>query len=289
MLLNKIKTTILLSLLTGAFILMGNLLGGSIGIKIAFLISIFININLYFFSEKIALKAYGAQPLDPVKFSIIHKTVEELASTMNLPKPKLWIISASYPNAFATGRNPKNSSIALTTTIIDLLDSEELRGVLAHELSHIQNRDILIATMAATIATAISYASSMIRNMLFWRSFGYSSNNRHNNNYFGLLISAMVMPIVAVILQLAISRSREYLADESGAHASKQPLALASALRKLELHSIQERSHHTAPTAFSSLFIVNPMFGKKVTTLFSSHPPTKKRIERLESFYKKHY
>jgi len=288
MLFNWIKTFVLLFGLSLLVLFLGHLFGGYEGVRIAFVIAIIMNIIAYFFSEKIVLRMYKAKKLDPTQYGWIYDTVEELAKTMDIPMPKLWIIHSPMANAFATGRNPKHASVAITSGIINLLDKNELRGVLAHELSHVKNRDILIATIAATIATTISYASSMLRYAAYRCCTGPRSSNGRSNPVLMLLVS-MLMPIAALLMQLSISRSREYLADESGGKYSKDPLALASALEKLHsqasstspgISSIGKES--TAP-----LFIVHPFSKKGMLTLFSTHPPVGKRIEHLRNLYEK--
>jgi len=286
MFINRVKTFLLLIGLSAILILLGNLCCGALGMQIALAFSLFMNILAYFYSDKIVLKLYKAKPMDAEQYGWIYAVTEELTGKMNIPMPKLWIIHAPMANAFATGRSPANASVAVTTGIIDTLDQDELRGVIAHELAHVKNRDILIATIAATIATAISYIASMLRYSLFW-----GSNRRRNGSPLLILLMAIVMPIAAIIIQLAISRSREYLADETGAKYSQDPLALASALEKL--HST---SRYTAPKEQSagkestaSLFIVHPFSGKNVSNLFSTHPPINKRIERLKKMYEKKY
>ena len=284
---NKFKTILMLGVLTGVLLFVGGIFGGNTGIQIACIIALLMNGITYFFSDKIVLSLYGAQALDHAEHPHIVGMIEELSSTMNLPMPKLWIIRTPAANAFATGRNPRNGSIAITTGILNILEPHELRGVLAHEMSHIYNRDILIGTMAATLATAIGYLAHMAQNAFFWGSFNGNSNRKHSDNLIGLFLVAIFMPIAATILQLSISRSREYLADETGAHACHDPLALASALRKLHNHvkyaNFDAVSQKQASTA--SLFIVHPFTSNGFLELFSTHPPLEKRIERLQRMY----
>jgi len=289
MLFNKLKTFILLFALSILLLLLGNFFGGVYGLQIALVIALLFNLIAYFFSDKIVLSMYGAQPLDSEQYSWIYNSVQNLANEMNIPMPKLWLINSQMANAFATGRNPHNASVAITSGIITILEEHELRGVLAHELSHVKNRDILIATIAATIATTISYMASMLRFTAFLGSSGGSGDRRRNGNIFTTLLVAILMPIAAVLIQLAISRSREYLADETGAYYSKDPLALASALEKLQ-HASEATSQHINPAgkeSTASLFIVNPFSGKNVLALFSTHPPVSKRINRLQEIYQK--
>lgn len=279
---NQVKTVVLLGGLTGLFLLIGAWAGGQKGLTIALIVALMMNAISYFWSDKIVLAMYGAQELDRAKYARIYDIVEELAHNAQIPMPKLWYIPTSMANAFATGRNPEHGSVAVTQGIMDILDEHELRGVIAHELAHIKNRDILIATVAATIATAIGY----LANMIHWAAIfgGFSGRDDENRGGgWGALIIAIIMPIAAALIQLAISRSREYLADESGAGFAHDPLALASALEKLhkgvEVHHEQPSS--PAQTATASMFIVYPFSGSGWINLFSTHPPMEKRIERL--------
>jgi heat shock protein HtpX len=225
---------------------------------------------------------YSAQPLDKEKFSKVYDMVEELAHNAGIPMPKLWYLPTPMANAFATGRNPAHASVAVTQGILDILEEHELRGVIAHELGHIKNRDILIATVAATIATAIGYLANMIQWAVLFGGFG-GRDNENRNGGWGALIVALIMPIAAMLIQLAISRSREYLADESGANFAHDPLALASALEKLSDYSKVQHARPESPaqTATASMFIVYPFSGGGWINLFSTHPPMEKRIERL--------
>lgn len=228
---------------------------------------------------------YRAQKLDAEKYSWLYDIVQKLALTMKIPMPKLWLINTPMANAFATGRNPSHASIAVTTGILEVLDTHELRGVLAHELSHVKNRDILVSTIAATVATAIGYLANMIQYAAFWGSM--SNDRRQRGNPIFMLLVAMLMPIAAMLIQLAISRSREYLADETGSHYSHDPLALASALEKL--HNNIPRAHMDNKDATRAttapLFIVHPFTTNGWASLFSTHPPMRKRVERLQKLY----
>ncbi|HRN77893.1 MAG TPA: zinc metalloprotease HtpX [Candidatus Dependentiae bacterium] len=286
MIFNKIKTFILLASLSGLLMLLGGLFAGQSGIQVAFIMALVFNGIAYFFSDRIVLSMYRAQPLNQEQYGWIYDIVHDLAQSMHLPMPKLWLIHNAMANAFATGRNPKHASIALTTGIIDLLDQDELRGVLAHEMAHIYNRDILISTIAATLATAIGYLANMLRWSALW---GSSHDRKRNENPLGLLLVGILMPIAAMIIQLAISRSREYLADETGAHACHDPLALASALEKLHNHLPHAHLHNAngqhASTA--SLFIVHPFTSSSWSALFSTHPPMSSRVARLRALYEK--
>ncbi len=276
---NQIKTVFLLASLSALLFLIGYWLGGQTGILFAFIVSLLINFGAYFYSDKLVLKMYKAVPLDKSKYSYVYDMVQELSENAKIPMPKLWYVPNPMANAFATGRNPSHASVAVTQGILDVLDEHELRGVLAHELSHVKNRDILVATVAATIATSIAYLADIIR----WGFIFGSGRDRDKSGGWGAIIAAMFMPLAAAMIQLAISRSREYLADESGAKISHDPLALASALEKLQFNAkLQKlRPKSNAQTSMSSIFIVNPFSGNGFISLFSTHPPMEKRIERL--------
>ena len=283
---NRVKTFILLVSLSLLLIFLGNLFGGHTGMQFAFVFALIINGIAYFFSDKIVLKLYRAQPLDQIEYDWIYSTVRQLSKAMHIPMPKLWIVNSPMANAFATGRNPKHASVAITSGIIEILDKDELTGVLAHELSHVKNRDILIATIAATIATTISYLASMIRWTAFW-----GGSRRRGSSPIVLLVVSILMPIAALLIQLAISRSREYMADQTGAHYSDDPLALASALEKLQYSSIHTRSRvkSTGKESTAHMFIVHPFTSEGLVSLFSTHPPVEKRIERLRQMYEKKF
>lgn len=289
MFMQRIKTLLLLTVLSGLLLLMGSILGGTTGLQLALIMALAMNGLAYFFSDKLVLKMYGAQPLDKDRYGWIYEIVDDLARTMQLPCPKLWLINTPMANAFATGRNPEHASVAVTTGIIELLDRHELRGVLAHELAHVQNRDILVTTIAATIATAIGYLGHSLQYIAFWGA--HDNNRRREANPVVMMLVAIIMPIAATLLQLAVSRSREYLADETGAHNCRDPLALASALEKLHNHIPQAHLHEQdiqhAGTA--SLFIVHPFSSQGLVDLFATHPPMHKRIERLRQFHQKMY
>ncbi len=286
MITNIIKTTLLLIILNGLLLFVGSMIGGTTGIQMALLFALLTNGIALFFSDKIVLSIYGAQPLDRSQYNWIYEIVEELSQKLTIPMPKLWLVNTHVANAFATGRSPKHGSIAVTTGILKLLDEEELRGVLAHELAHIKNRDTLISTIAATIASAIGYLAYMLRHAAFWGSI---NGNRRKENPIALFIVSLLIPFAATLIQLAISRSREYAADETGAHCGRNPLALASALEKLHnhvkyAHMDTENTQHTSTAA---LFIVHPFTDGSWATLFSTHPPMSKRIARLHQLSKK--
>ena len=277
---NIIKTALLLIILNGILLFIGSMIGGVAGIQMALIMAFLMNGITFFFSDKIVLSLYGAQPLDRSRYNWIYEIVEELAIKMGLPMPKLWIVNTNVANAFATGRNPKHGSIAVTTGILAILEEEELRGVLAHELAHIKNRDTLITTIAATIASSIGYLAYMLRHAAFW---GSMSGNRRRENPIGMFMVSLLMPLAATLVQLAISRSREYAADETGAHYGRNPLALACALEKL--HNNVKHAHmdsnNLQHTSTASLFIVHPFIDHSWTYLFATHPPMNKRIARL--------
>lgn len=277
---NQLKTVLLLGSLSGLFLFMGNLLGGSSGLLIAAILAVAMNFFAYFYSDTIVLRMYKARPLDRKQYASIYEMVHELANQMQIPMPKLWLVDNKMANAFATGRNPDHASVAVTTGILEILNKKELRGVLAHELSHVKNRDILVSTIAAVLATAISYIATMFR----YSALAPQDSQNRRNPLATLLISILV-PIAASLIQLAISRSREYLADESGAECCQDPLALASALEKLHNHipqaSLNPQDVDKASTA--PLFIVHPFWGAGWSALFSTHPPIGERIARLRA------
>ncbi len=278
---NRIKTALLLGLLTVIIMILGKVLGGQTGLIIAFAIALVMNFTSYWLSDKIVLAMYRAKEVLPHEAPELHRIVEELAYRANIPKPKIYIIPSEAPNAFATGRNPKNSAVAVTEGILKLLTEEELKGVLAHEISHIKNRDILIQTVAATLAAVIMFVSDMIRWGAIFGGFG-SDDEDSAPNIFVALIFAIVAPLAAILIQLAISRSREYLADATGAKLINNPYPLARALEKLDAYSKAVPMNMGSP-ATSHLFIVNPFSGRALINLFSTHPPIEERIKRLLS------
>ncbi len=276
---NQIKTIILLGLLTGLMLGAGQLLGGKAGLFIGLVFALMINLFSYFFSDKIVLMMYRAQEVD--KTHPLYKAVAEVAHLARIPMPRVYIIPTETPNAFATGRNPMHAAVAATEGILRILDKDELRGVLSHEISHVKNRDILITTIAATIAGVISY----LANMAQWAALfgtGGRDEDRGNGNMIGLLVLAVLTPIIATIIQFSISRSREYLADESGARLAKDPEALARALEKIE-RNVMRHPMPFGSEATSSLFITNPFTAKGLFTLFSTHPATEDRVARLHA------
>ncbi len=289
--LNQFKTVILLASLSAMLMFLGNLIGGRDGIMLAFILSLVINGVTYFFSDKIVLSMYGAKKLDEHKYANIYQMVGELAHSMNIPMPKLWLVDTPMANAFATGRNPKNASVAVTSGILNILNEDELRGVLAHELSHVVNRDILVSTIAATLASTIGYVAQMMRFTSFRRTQDSQSGDKNQSGFLGMLVAMILMPIAASLMQLAISRSREYMADESGAETTHEPLALASALEKLEknIASAHLDKNDAAKASTASLFIVNPFLGESIMALFSTHPPMAQRIKRLQAMAQKRF
>lgn len=279
---NALKTTLLLGVLTGFLLLIGDHYGGQNGMLIALAIAGVMNFVSYFFSDKLALAMYSAKPVTREELPRVYDVVERLTQRVGLPMPKIYVIPDSSPNAFATGRNPSHASVAVTQGILGLLNDEELEGVLAHELGHVKNRDILISSVAATIAGAITYIARMA---YYAEAFGFGGGGGDSRDRRGGMFTALAMmilaPVAAMMIQLAISRSREYGADETGAHFTGNPYALASALRKLDAYSRRDPLPATPSTAH--LFIVAPLLGMDVSFagLFSTHPPIAKRIERL--------
>jgi heat shock protein HtpX len=275
---NQIKTVLLLGILTGLLLGVGQLIGGSGGLLIGFILAIIMNFFSYWFSDKIVLMMYRAQPIPEKDNKELFNLVKEVAKSAELPMPKLYLIPTSNPNAFATGRNPKHAAVAVTEGILRLLSKEELKGVIAHEMAHVKNRDILISTVAATIAGVISYLAYMAR---FASIFG-GGRDRDSGNMFQLLALTIITPLIAMIIQLAISRSREYLADETGAKTIKDPKALANALEKLE-QGVKHNPMQFGNPSTSSLFILNPFSAKGMMALLSTHPSTEERVKRLRS------
>ncbi len=280
---HTVKTLVLMVFLTLFFIFAGSLIGGKQGATIALLMALGMNFFAYFFSHKIVLSMYGAREVTEAEAPELYSIVRRLANKAGLPMPKVYIMESDQPNAFATGRSPKHGVVAVTTGIMRILSREELEGVIGHELAHIKNRDILISTIAATIAGAISY----IAQMAMWSNiFG-----RHDDDEGGHPIVALLMmivaPIVAMIIQLAISRAREYAADEEGAEIAGNPLYLSNALKKL--HYASQAIPMDANPGTAHMFIVNPLSGKTLMKLLSTHPPIEERIERLENMSRRKY
>ena len=253
---------------------------------IALIFAFFMNFIAYFFSDKIVLAASGAQPIEPHEDPELHAIVEEVARKAGIPKPKVYIIPVETPNAFATGRNPKNGVVAVTAGIRKLLTREELKGVIAHEISHIKNRDILISTIAAVLVGAITYLAHMAQWSLMFGGFSHDEDEGFNPfALIGIIITIIVVPIAATLIQLAISRSREFLADETGAKLIRNPIALAKALEKLE--NWNRAYPLNVNPAHAQMYIVNPLSGRTLFKLLSTHPPIEERIERLMNLAKK--
>jgi len=276
-----LRTTLLLGAMTGLIMALGQFLGGSQGLTIAFIFAILMNFGSYWFSDKIVLAAYGARQVTEAEAPTLYRIVHNLALKDGFPMPKLYIIPSEAANAFATGRNPQHAAVAVTEGILRLMNERELTGVLAHELSHVKNRDILISSIAATLASVIMMIANMARWGAMFGGMSRSDDREGGGGIFELLAMSIFAPIAAMIIQMAISRTREYAADETGAHTCGDPLALASALRKLGTAS--ERIPLDASPQTSHLFIVNPLSGFSFARLFSTHPPLEDRIARLEA------
>lgn len=275
---NQLKTTLLLASLTALIILIGKYLGGQGGMMFAFVLALVMNLGSYWFSDKIVLAMYRAKRVQESESPRLHGIVRRLAQRAGIPMPRLYVIGSPQPNAFATGRNPSHAAVAVTTGILELMRDEEIEGVISHELAHVKNRDILISSIAATLAGAIMIIASMAR---FAAIFGIGSrDNERGGGAIGLLVTALIAPIAATLIQLAISRSREFLADATGAKIAGSPTGLASALRKLGIAS--QRIPMQANPSTAHMFIVNPLSGSQLVKLFSTHPPLEERIARLE-------
>jgi heat shock protein HtpX len=274
-----LKTTALLGALTGLIMLIGGSVGGRSGLEIAFVVAIASNLFSYWFSDKMVLRAYGAQPLDASSAPELYSIVNELAHSAGIPMPRLYLIDTDTPNAFATGRNPNHAAVAVTRGIMRICNREELKGVLGHELSHVLNRDILISSIAATLAAVVMMLGTWLRWSAIFGGFGGGRDD--NRGGLEVLAMAILAPVAATLIQLAISRTREYQADASGARLTHNPEYLANALRKLEMANERMPMPDATP-ATAHLFIVNPLSGGLLTRLFSTHPPIEERIRRLE-------
>jgi len=270
---NAFKTFLLLTGLTLVLVFVGQLLGGQRGMVFALVIAALLNFVSYFFSDKIAILSSGARPVTREELPRIYQIVERLTAKTGLPMPKLFVIPTESPNAFATGRNPQHASVAVTAGILNILNDDEMEGVLAHELGHVRNRDILISSVAATLAGAIT----VLARMAFF--FGGSRDDDRRGSPIAALAMMILAPFAALLIQMAVSRSREYGADETGAHFTGNPYALASALQKLEQYS--QRIPMQASPSTAHLYIVKPLLGMDFASLFSTHPPTAERIARL--------
>src|SRR5712692_5550560 len=275
---NIFKTGLLLAVLTVMLVLLGGALGGQQGMMIAFILALAMNFVSYWFSDKIVLAAYGAQPIDEAAAPRLYAIVHRLATRAGIPMPRVYLIPSETPNAFASGRNPQHAVVAVTEGIMRILDEEELEGVLAHELSHVKNRDVLISTVAATLAGAITYLAHMAQ----WAAmFGGRRDDDEGGSPFGAILMAVLAPIAAMLVQMAVSRSREYQADATGARVAGKPWGLAKALEKLQM--AQQVAPMNANPATAHLFIVNPLSGRAFMNLFSTHPPIEDRIARLRA------
>lgn len=276
---NRTKTLMLLAAMTALLLWVGQAVAGQAGLVIALALAGVLNFGSYWFSDKIVLRMYGAQEVDEQEAAALHALVDDLAIRGNLPRPKVYLIPEEAPNAFATGRNPEHAVVAVTVGLLRSLDRRELAGVIAHELAHIKNRDTLIMTVTATIAGALS----MLANTAMWGIMlgsGRSSDEDQDSNPFGGLIGIILAPILALLIQMAISRSREFVADENGARITGDPHGLAAALQKIEVIS-RDTPLQAASPATAHLFILNPFAGGGLMRLFSTHPSTEARIQRL--------
>jgi heat shock protein HtpX len=281
---NTLRTTILLAVLTALLIWIGDMLGGRQGAIIALLLAGGMNFFSYWFSDKIVIKMYGGQEVSANDDPELYGLVQDLAQRAGLPMPKVYVLPQHTPNAFATGRNPEHAAVAVTDGIRRILNKRELAGVLGHELTHVKNRDILVSTIAATLAGAIGYLAQMAQ----WAMIFGGNRDRDEeggSNIFGLIVMMIVAPIAAMLIQMAVSRSREYGADEGGAKVTGDPLALASALKKLHMgaQNIPLEANSATANATAHMFIVNPLTGAGLASLFSTHPPMEERIARLEA------
>jgi heat shock protein HtpX len=278
---NLIKTGLLLGALTGLLMLIGGLFGGQQGVVIAFIFAMVMNFGSYWFSDKIVLRMYNAQAVSEHEAPELYATVKNLALKASMPMPRVYIIPGDTPNAFATGRNEQHAVVAVTEGILRILGRDELEGVIAHELTHIRNRDILIGSIAATLAGAIVMLAHMAQWAAMFGGAGRDDNEGGGSNIVGLILMAVLAPIAATLIQMAISRSREYLADAGGAKISGKPYGLAGALEKLSRASQTMPMEANPSTAH--MFIVNPLTGRSLMNLFSTHPPIEERIARLRS------
>lgn len=281
---NTLKTTFLMTLMTVLLVLLGGALGGKGGMTLALLIAGVMNFFSYWFSDKIVLSMYGARQIGEQDDPRFYSVVRRLAQRANLPMPKVYLIDSDTPNAFATGRNPEHAAVAATSAILRILSEDELAGVMAHELAHVRNRDILISTIAATFAGAITYLAHMAQ----WAAMfgGGRSDDDEGGGFIGTILMAILAPIAAMLVQMAISRSREFGADAGGASISGNPLSLANALQKLEMANHQIPMQANSATAH--MFIVNPLTGGGMMSLFSTHPPIEERVARLQEMSRTH-
>src|SRR5882724_1739996 len=278
---NILKTFLLMTGMMALFLFVGRAIGGQMGMEYALVLAVLMNFFSYWFSDKMVLAMYGAKPVPETDDTDLIRVVRRLAHKANIPMPKVYIINSDVPNAFATGRNPQHAAVAATSGILDMLNEHELEGVLGHELSHVTHRDILISSIAATFAGAIM----MLRQLAWWGAmFGGAGRDREERGGgLELLVVMIVAPLAATLIQLAISRSREYDADKGGAILTGDPMSLASALAKISVGNAHDRVPLTTNPATAHLFICNPLKGEGIMALFSTHPPTAERIKRLEA------
>jgi heat shock protein HtpX len=276
---NIFKTGLLLAVLTAMLVVIGGAIGGQQGMVIAFFLALAMNFFSYWFSDKMVLAMYGARPLEESQAPALYAMVRRLATRAQIPMPRVYLISSDTPNAFATGRNPEHAAVAVTEGILRILDQDELEGVLAHELSHVKNRDVLISTIAATLAGAITYLAHMAQ----WAAIfgGRRDDDEGGSNPIALIAMAIVAPIAAMLVQMAVSRSREFQADATGARLAGRTWGLSKALEKLQM--AQQVAPMDANPATAHLFIVNPLSGRALMRLFSTHPPLEERIARLRA------
>ena len=280
---SNLKTFLLMGVMTFLLMLIGNLIGGSQGVYFAFIFAAFINFISYWYSDKIVLSMYRAKPA--CENSDVYRIVKNLTERAGMPMPKVYTINESQPNAFATGRNPKHAAVAVTTGLLNIMDDNELAGVIGHELGHVKHRDILIGTVAATFAAAIAFLANMAK----WAAIfgGGRDRDDEGGNPIALIGVAIFAPIAAMLVQMCISRTREYKADAFGGQISGNPLYLANALRKLEMGV--RRNHMDTNPAMENMFIVSPLSGDKIASLFSTHPSTEDRIKKLEEMVERGY
>jgi len=284
---NQLKTFFLLSILTVLFIVLGDVIGGKRGMTVEFIFALVMNFMAYWFSDKIVLAMYRAKPVTEAEAPELYRIVRSLCQRANLPMPKIYIIPSDTPNAFATGRNPRNAAVAVTQGLLKMLTEEEIAGVLGHELAHIKHKDILIQTIAATIVGAITFLARMGQWALIFGGFGGDRDDDGNPlAIVAAVVMLIVIPIAAVLLQLAISRSREYYADEEGAKICGNPIYLANALRKIA-YGVERLPMEGAKPGTAHMFIVNPLSGESIARLFSTHPPIEERVRRLEKLAKR--
>jgi heat shock protein HtpX len=281
---NTLKVSLLMILLMALFMTLGYLFGGQNGMVIAFILASVMNFFTYWYSDKMVLKMYRARPVEEKDYPKLYRVVKRVATNAMIPMPKVFIVPLKAPNAFATGRNKEHASVAVTEGILEILNEDELEGVIGHEIAHIQNRDMLLGTVAATFVGAIGILASIAR----WGAIlgGFNRDNDRGGGGIGLLVTAIVAPLIALILQSAISRQREYKADAEGSRITGKHLALASALDKL--HRAPVRLNLNSHPATANLMIANPLSGKGLSSLFSTHPPFEKRIARLKQLAQDH-